>query len=59
MINFMCASLSCIQNYLGVGYVTLQAADIILYTNYSSSKSYICNRQYELFSCRELIKNEY
>lgn len=49
MITFFCATMSCLNMYLGSGYVLTQTTNTIVYYNFQ--KKYICNKQDSRFEC--------
>jgi len=60
MLNFICTSVAtCLQSYLGAGYIALQTPTLIIYINDWSPYTYICNRQQDILMCERKFKNEY
>jgi len=51
MINFLCASTMCLQQYLGVGFVVTSSADTLIYSNFKTV--YACKYSGPSFNCRE------
>jgi hypothetical protein len=57
MISFICFSASCLQMYLGSGYIITQTPDRLIYYNFQ--KTYICNKSDQTYSCtdRNVLKD--
>jgi hypothetical protein len=55
MIQFICASAMCVQNYLGVGITSPSLGDSFVYR--TTTNIYYCNRAAQLYKC--IDKNEY
>jgi len=49
MINFMCASIACLSQYLGFGIVMYQDSSQVIYQHYS--QTYYCQKQSYVYSC--------
>lgn len=52
MFTIICQTLTCLQMYLGSGYIISQTPDAILYSNFQ--KIYYCNRSREIYNCYSL-----
>jgi len=59
MLNFICASLSCLTGYLGAGYIVIQTDNLVVYVTELMPYVYICNRQHNILMCERRVKNDY
>jgi len=50
MITFFCSTISCLNMYLGSGYILTQSGNAVIYYNFQ--KTYVCSRQSTRFECR-------
>lgn len=55
MIQFICASSMCVQNYLGLGITSLRFGDSFVYS--TTTNVYYCNHTSQLYKC--IDKHEY
>jgi len=52
MLNFVCSSLTCVQMYLGIGYVNMQVSNTLIYSSYYKDKTYVCNVVADNYQCQ-------
>ena len=50
MIQFLCTTTMCVQQYLGVGITTYNLANALVYT--TTTQMYYCTKQSQLYSCQ-------
>jgi len=48
-MNFICSTLSCLQMYLGSGYIVTETPNQIVYYNFQGF--YICNQSSNTYKC--------
>lgn len=57
MISIICQTVSCLQMYLGSGYIVSQTPNAILYYNFE--KTFYCSRSSYVYNCRALDSNRF
>ena len=50
MIQFACSTLSCVQMFLGIGYVIARTPDAMVYSNFQTE--YYCSVSSIMYSCQ-------
>jgi hypothetical protein len=49
MLNFICGTVMCLQQYLGVGFVVAQSSDTLIYSNFK--KQFACTYSGPIYRC--------
>jgi len=55
MFTIICQTLTCLQMYLGSGYIISQTPDAILYSNFQ--KIYYCSRSSAIYNCSAVTRD--
>lgn len=53
MLNFTCATLACLAQYLGVGAITSSDGATIIYESAARKTTYVCRAAGQSYQCQE------
>lgn len=53
MLNFTCATLACLAQYLGVGAITSTDGSTIIYESAARKTTYVCKASGPVYQCQE------
>jgi hypothetical protein len=48
-MNFICTTMMCVQQYLGIGYVVAQSSNQFIYSNFKDE--YACSVSSQIYQC--------
>jgi len=55
-MNIICATMMCLQQYLGIGYVVAQSPNTFIYSNFK--EEYLCTVSKPVYQCtKQTINN--
>jgi len=57
MLQFICQTVSCLQMYLGSGYIMNQTLNATIYHNFE--KTYYCSRFSYVYNCRVIADKRF